>query len=752
MHLRVVEPVAQDAPCVDVHLPPLGAGLDPHRQPVEPEPAVGRLLAGARRDDAPPVVLREEDLLEVGRERVAADAFQDHLFVLGVEVVELEPRARPLPDDVGHALVRRAERAVVAGRARDRADAVLEAVGVDLDRDAGGRRGVGLLRGGRRGRGRLLRGRLLGRRRRRLRLRGLRLGGRLDRGRPLRRRRLLLGGRLLRLLLVALRQEERRAVLGEDRHVDARRVRVDVVELEAAKREIEVAVGDEVEVASLRIEDRLDLVRQPARQLHVLAVRERVDPDGRVLRLGDLRVGDPLRVGRPDVVRDVVSRAAVDVDDLSGVDLDVAEPLVLVAEGELGRVGRPDGGERPAAEVSRHLSLGAGPVLRPHVEIVVAAAVAVVGDPPPVGRPRRVALPDAGAVGEVSHLALLARDGEELAARREDRARAGRRDVGRVDVVLDVLEVGHRLRRVAVDADRHALVAPRRDVVAVDVAARLVDDGARPGARPERVVVVVLRELADLLGLQVVAVEVVQLVRAAIGREDHGVAEPPRVHVLRRVPDDRLRGRVLEIEDPEVLVAAAAVAFPRTELAADRRVDVLRAVGRERAVAALGHRERRLHSAVDRDDVGAHEPVALPEPVRVEEHLLAVRRPVEHLVVDAAARRQLPDVVVVGELARLSAVDRDDVDLSRPGVLPREGDPPPVGRELREELLAGPGGQAPGSAAGRLDDPHVAAVDERDLVGARVRVEQESREIGGRLGSRDGRDRAEESDDERQCE
>src|SRR5262249_32081354 len=152
-----------------------------------------------------------------------------------------------------------------------------------------------------------------------------------------------------------------------------------------------------------------------------------------------------LRIGRPRVVRDVVARAVVDLDDLARVDLDVAQPLLLVAEGELGRVGRPDGREGPDVEAVRHLPLGPRAVLRADVELILARAIAVVGDPPAVGRPRRVALAYALRVREVADLALLGRDGEELASRREDGARTRRRDVEAVDVLLHVLERRHGL-------------------------------------------------------------------------------------------------------------------------------------------------------------------------------------------------------------------------------------------------------------------------------------------------------------------
>ena len=50
-------------------------------------------------------------------------------------------------------------------------------------------------------------------------------------------------------------------------------------------------------------------------------------------------------------------------------------------------------------------------------------------------------------------LALLGRNGQDLAARLEDGPRAGGRDVGVGDAIADVLVVRAHLRQVAVDGD-----------------------------------------------------------------------------------------------------------------------------------------------------------------------------------------------------------------------------------------------------------------------------------------------------------
>ena len=149
-------------------------------------------------------------------------------------------------------------------------------------------------------------------------------------------------------------------------------------------------------------------------------------------------------------------------------------------------------------------------------------------------------------------------------------------------------------------------------------------------------------------------------------------------------------------------------------------------------------------------------PIGVSNSVGVEEDVLTIGRPVENLVVDAAAGRNDTDVVVERELARRSAFDADDVHLAIPGILAREGDPAAVGRELREEFLTRAGRQASGEPSCRLDDPDVAAVHEGDLRGADVGVAQQSGEAGLSLdglgvdGRTDGREQRQDREENRE--
>ena len=135
-----------------------------------------------------------------------------------------------------------------------------------------------------------------------------------------------------------------------------------------------------------------------------------------------------------------------------------------------------------------------------------------------------------------------------------------------------------------------------------------------------------------------------------------------------------------------------------------------------------------------------------------EDHLLAVGRPAQHLVVVAGPRRHVADVVVEGELARRAAVDADHVDLAVAAVLAGEGDPLAVGRELGEELEAGMRSEAAGQPAGRVDHPDVPGVDEGDGIAMDVGVAQQARVAravrpsAGRGGGEGGDEREQKQD------
>src|SRR5581483_2856664 len=140
-------------------------------------------------------------------------------------------------------------------------------------------------------------------------------------------------------------------------------------------------------------------------------------------------------------------------------------------------IGRPLRREVPGLAALRQLALAAGAVGGTEIELVlVAVAIAQIRDGLAVGRPCGVALAHAGRLREIADLSILRRDGEELAACNEQRARAGWRHERIFDVAAHVLEIRQRSAKIADDADRDPLLFPAARVVAPEITAALVDD------------------------------------------------------------------------------------------------------------------------------------------------------------------------------------------------------------------------------------------------------------------------------------
>ncbi len=455
-----------------------------------------------------------------------------------------------------------------------------------------------------------------------------------------------------------------------------------------------------------------------------LPVGERVNVNRGEARFVELRVREPLRVRRPAVVIDVAVLVLVDVGDPAAGHVEHAQGHVLVGEGQHLRVGRPERRELPGLPVARDLPLLARAVRIADVDLVLAIAIAEIRDRPAVRRPDRVALADSGRLGEIADLPFLRRRAEDVAARDEERTRAGWRRRVPLDVLFHAAEVREGVAEVAVDADGDALAAIGRGVEAVDVPAVLVHDLGFVGARPQHVVIVVSGDFFLLLGGEVVRPEIETTVFTIRGEVDR-VADPHRLVIGVLVVRELLGLVGREVVDPDVLRASAAIALPGAELALDGRVNELRPVTRIRPRTPLGNGQRLLHSPFDVDHVMRGHAVGPGKAMRVEKDLLSIRRPVEHAVVDAAARRKRADVVVERQLPRRAAFRADHEDLPAAGVVAGESDPATVGRELREVLHPFAGGEPSRVTAAARREPDVARVNEGHRVAVNVGLAQE---------------------------
>ncbi len=280
----------------------------------------------------------------------------------------------------------------------------------------------------------------------------------------------------------------------------------------------------------------------------------------------------------------------------------------------------------------------------------------------------------------------------------------------------DVFPVAARQISVAGEFDGEFRRLAALEIVGVEPAAVLEDDGAGAEAGPFDVVVGEMGELAHLAAANVVAIEIHALAGAAIAGEINRVAAPHGIrvgavgvwHLLERVVD--------HVVDQDFLRHAAAIAFPGAEIAEDRVVGDFRAVGGIGGEAAAEQGQPLGQAAVDAHFPQPAEPRVEGIVAGKEDDRFAVRGPGDHFIVRAHALGDFADVRPPGQLFRLAAGSRHHVDIEIAVVLRREGDPFAIGRKFWKELESRRGGDAPRDAARRRREPQIAAVAEDDLI------------------------------------
>ena len=476
---------------------------------------------------------------------------------------------------------------------------------------------------------------------------------------------------------------------------------------------------------ALGVEGRLVDVAQPVRDGERLVLVERVDVDAPEEGRRDEGVGDPLGIGAPG--RAHRRLAAGDVERLGGdplhgpgLDVEPEERERVVGEGDLGAVGRPVRRAVEARAAELELLHVAAAVLGPDVEGVFAGFVGEIGDGLPVGRPGRIALVDARSHRQVAGIALLGRDGDDLAPELEDGPRAGRRHAVGEDP-LGALDVAFaELGQVGGDADDEPAGSALGDIVEVERAGLLEDDLAGPGRGREDREVLELGQLVDLLrrGIEGEQVELA----VAVGAEDDLAADPHRVDVVRPA---RGLGQLLDalipgVEDPDAGETAAAVVLPLVECFGKRAVGDVPAVGGDLGVGGVGHFEHAGLAARDGHGEELGIGAVAGETGRGEQHRLAVRREAQ----DDVGRR------VPGQALGDAAAGRDDVGVEIAVVLAAERDEPAVGREGGIGLRPDVRGQAADVAAFEVGRPKVVGVDEGDALGRDGRPGQHLRVVG----------------------
>jgi hypothetical protein len=468
-----------------------------------------------------------------------------------------------------------------------------------------------------------------------------------------------------------------------------------------------------------------------------------VEEDGVQLVVEVALVSDPLGVGRPgrvEVGAETAVGAFVDEDGLGwrggrlagfggSRHIDVPHAEVLVGVGDVLGIGRPGGAVEVAGvgtEVDDHGRLVAGLVME--VELVLAGGIGEVGDGFAVGAPGGIALGDTGGLGEVADVALLGRDGKDLAVGLKDGAGSGGREVGILNLFRrDAGEVGREVGQFAVDLNGDDPAFVGGGIKEVNGSELLVDEAAGAGLDGLEVEARVGGGLGDLLGDRVVAEEGDRSrdFFAAVGEEVEIFADPDGVGVVGVLAGDFDQVEGFEVDDPVGGGLAADVVLPGGFPLGDGLIGEGFAIGREGALDAGGQGEGFRHSrTIGMDEEEALEVAVAGRPAG-DEDIFAVGGPAD----DGAAGR------VPGDAAGNAPGCWNDVDVGVALEVGGVGDGGSIGREKGAGDDLAVGGEPLGVAALAADCPDVVGIAEGDLFLAQRGTAQQEQGLGrGGLG------------------
>ncbi len=508
------------------------------------------------------------------------------------------------------------------------------------------------------------------------------------------------GGGILRLQPFRRRIERRRRAGLQRDQVRPRGARERQLELHAVVHRVERAHRQEVQVAALRVERGRVVAELRLRDERRGLVRDVVELDRAVPRVGPELVRDPAGVRRPREVLGASRVAAVDHGQRAGVDVAQQHLVAMVGDRHL-RAARRRAQLDHAAHVPRQHARRA---VLPHVHALLARLVADGDERRAVGEPLPVAMPRAFRRAVLAHRAFPQPERDELAAHVEREAVPRRMHGESAQVVRGGHELARRLRAMRGHVDRDPARRVRLGIEAPQVRAALVDDARAVGLRVPRVEVVVIGVPAPVRAVGLARVEIAHAL--GVRQVVHAVADPHRARDVagqfRHPPERAAAVRV----DPQVPGRAAAIALPARGV---RRVaaDDLRVAGSQREVIDLSQRQQLRHAArgVERERaVVAEERLAVR---RHEEHV-PFRRPAAHHHVGPEPR-QAP---------RRAAFGRHHVDLRVLLVAADERELRAVGRNARRGRLPQSCRQAPRDAAVGAHRPQVVVADEDERIAA----------------------------------
>ena len=339
------------------------------------------------------------------------------------------------------------------------------------------------------------------------------------------------------------------------------------------------------------------------------------------------------------------------------------------------------------------------------VELPFAVGVAPVGDRRTVGRPGGKAIPGARAPREIPDRSVLGGDGQEFTPRLENRPLAGRGNVAVLDRITDCDRPRSQGHLVGDDLDRDFRAVAGREIHQIQRAPGFEHNVLRSDRRKVNVEILEVRHLPGLAGRRVDRPDIGPHLRAAVREEIDRIAVPHRQRVIGRILRQIPRLQRFEIEEPDLRGQTAPVPFPRPEFPARRLVGQRLAVGRQGAELTVGYGQAGWKSALRIDGPQLVDPSRRRSHRSCEEEPLSVGRPSEKTV----GRR------VMGDTMCRPTIGGDGVDVDVAVVVAGKGDGRPVRGKPGKTLLPGRRRQTPGDAAGLLDDPDIAGIDEGDF-------------------------------------
>src|SRR5579883_2946483 len=524
------------------------------------------------------------------------------------------------------------------------------------------------------------------------------------------------------LVLIAFRQQRAGVAFLEHGDVDAE-VLVVVVggHIEPLGLQAEIRGGEEPEIFSAGVPRGPDGVGQAIGDLLGFAGLGVGDEDGVVEGLQATGVGDPLGVRAPDRVDGAAGhhpRIAANDSGLAARDVEHPDVEVGIGIDEPLGIGRPGGRVVVAVAGEGDRARRRETVLRFDDKLILAGAVAEIGDVLAVRGPGGIALGGAGRMGEIADIALFGGYGEDLAAGLDEHALAGGGDAEIGHAGGDILPARHHPGEVAGGGDGYDVLLAGFGIELVNVAGLLEDHGVGAGVEGFHVEIGEVGELGELLRFGVVGPDIGDAI--AIGDEVDGVADPGGVHVLGVGPWRGGQVEGLEVDDPDGAVLAAAVVAALLIPGVVHAVGDARAIGRDLALIAARNRERLFHAA--RGGNGPEAGCGAGGPGGAgggEEDGLAVRSPALGRI----------GAGMPGEALGLAAVDGYRVDVGVAAVIGAERDGGAVRGKVGIARLTLEAGEAAGDAAGALDHPDVIGVGECDVGGADGRGAEQA---GGR--------------------